>query len=240
MHIQLFGNGEDCGSVKSALNKTLGNVDGKMIIAVGGDGTFLKAMAESVSGKVPVLCVRSHGSKGVLAEGDIGDIKKIAEMLGNKKFSVVRCYMLEAHEGKNKMSGFNEIGFFRTTEDAIRFDLFINGMLFYKNVIADGGIVSTPSGSTAYNISAGGPVVAPDADNMVFTPINPHGFNKPVVFSGSAKVVFHRHPARAFADGKKLSPVKDSMEIRKSDDYANVISLGTPFYTRWQRIVGSC
>ncbi len=240
MRVQIFGNGKGCGDARSVLDKTLKNVEGKIIVAVGGDGTFLKAMAKSVASKVPVLCIRNHGSKGVLAEGDVNGIKKIAEMVRDKKFSVVRYHMLEARGGKNRMSGFNEIGFFRTTEDAIRFDLFINGMLFYKNVIADGGIVSTPAGSTAYNISAGGPVVAPDTDNLVFTPISPHGFNKPVVFSGTARVVFHRYYARAFADGKKLSLVKGLMEIRKSDNYANVISLGTPFYTRWQRIVGAC
>ncbi len=240
MRIQLYGNGEGCGNAKSVLDKTLNGVEGKMMVAVGGDGTFLEAIAKSAGSDVPVLCIRDKGSKGVLAEGNIGDIKKIAEAVRDKKFSVVRYPMIEAHGGNKKMSGFNEVGFFRTTEDAIRFDLFINGMLFYENVIADGGIVSTPAGSTAYNMSAGGPVVSPETENLVFTPINPHGFNRPVVFSGTAKVVFHRHPARAFADGKKLSLVKNLMEISKSGNYANVISLGTPFYTRWQRIVGSC
>ncbi len=208
------------------------------IIAVGGDGTFLKAFKKSALTGKPVLCIRAQGSKGVLAEGNISEIGQMEKKLKKQDFPIIKYPMLEGMTESKKLSGFNEIGFFRTSEEALRFDLFINGMLFYKNVVADGGIVSTPAGSTAYNVSAGGPVLDLMSKSLVFTPLNPHGLNKPVVFEGSAKIVFRRHSAHAFADGKRFSKIKKYLEITKSAKHAKIISLETPFHTRWQRIVG--
>ncbi|MBI2085093.1 MAG: NAD(+)/NADH kinase [Candidatus Aenigmarchaeota archaeon] len=209
------------------------------IIAVGGDGTFLKAFKKSAQTGKPVLCIRAHGSKGVLAEGNISEIRQMEKKLKKQDFPIIKYPMLEGGTENKKLNGFNEIGFFRTSEEALRFDLFINGVLFYKNVVADGGIVSTPAGSTAYNVSAGGPVLDLMSKSLVFTPLNPHGLNKPVVFEGSAKIVFHRHSAHAFADGKRFSKIKKYLEITKSAKHAKIISLKIPFHTRWQRIVGT-
>ncbi len=209
------------------------------IIAVGGDGTFLKAFKKSARTGEPVLCVRAKGSKGVLAEGDTSEIRRMEKKLKKRDFSIVEYHMLEGKTENKKLAGFNEIGFFRTSEEALRFDLFINGVLFYQNVVADGGIVSTPAGSTAYNVSAGGPVLDLMSNSLVFTPLNPHGLNKSVVFEGSAKIVFNRHPAQSFADGKRFSKITKRLEITKSGKHAKIISLKIPFYARWQRIVGT-
>lgn len=239
MHIQLFGNIKDCGSVRSALNKTLGGVDGKMIIAVGGDGTFLKAMTKSVASKVPVLCIRSNGSKGVLAEGDIASLDKMLARIKSGNFSVVKHHVIGGLSGKSEFFGLNEIGFFRKSDEAIRFDLFINGSLFYENVVADGGLFSAAAGSTAYNISAGGPIIDKSSESVVFTPINAHGFNRPVVFKGTAEIIFRRNSAHAFADGKKLADIEGRLKVCKADRHVNVISIGTPFSTKWKRIYGA-
>lgn len=158
--------------------------------------------------------------------------------LRDKNFSIVKYPMLRGKTENRTSAGFNEISFFRTSEEALRFDLFINGVLFYGNLVADGGVVSTPAGSTAYNISAGGPVLDLESNSLVFTPLNPHGLNRPVVFEGSAKIIFRRNAAQTFADGRKFSGVKSHLEVSKSGKHANVISLGTPFYARWKRLVG--
>ncbi len=220
------------------INKLLGSLPFDIIVAIGGDGTFLKAFKLSAQTGRPVLCVRNGKSKGVLAECDLSGIKDASAKIRGKRFSVVRYPMLAGIADNHKVSGFNEIGFFRTSEEALRFDLFVNNALFYENVVADGGIVSTPAGSTAYNISAGGPVLDLMSKSLVFTPLNPHGLNKPIVFEGSVKIVFHRHSAQMFADGKKLHTAKNCLDVSKSGRNANIISLKTPFYARWKRIVG--
>ncbi|MBI4167418.1 MAG: NAD(+)/NADH kinase [Candidatus Aenigmarchaeota archaeon] len=225
-------------NARSLINKLLRSLPFDIIVTVGGDGTFLKAFKISAQTGRPVLCVRNEKSKGVLAECDLSDIRTAAKKIKNKRFSVVRYPMLAGIADNHKLSGFNEIGFFRTSEEALRFDLFVNNALFYENVVADGGIISTPAGSTAYNISAGGPVLDLASKSLVFTPLNPHGLNKPIVFEGSVKIVFRRNSAQLFADGKKLYKAKNYLGVSKSDRNANVISLKTPFYTRWKRIVG--
>ncbi|MBI3412781.1 MAG: NAD(+)/NADH kinase [Candidatus Aenigmarchaeota archaeon] len=225
-------------SIKPAIVKLLKSVKLDAIVAVGGDGTFLRAFREGARTNKPVLCIRSGNSKGVLAEGGASEFEKMAQKIKAGGFSIIKYPMLEGRTEKQRLSGFNEIGFFRRTEEALRFDLFVNNVLFYENVVADGGIIATPAGSTAYNISSGGPVLDLASQSLVFTPLNPHGLNKPVVFEGSAKIVFKRHGAQAFADGKKLPAVKRYLEIFKSGKSAKVISLKTPFYTKWRRIVG--
>lgn len=236
MAVKIFSS-EKHKNIGPYIDKLLGNSRPGIIVAMGGDGTFLKAFRESAKTGRAVLCVRGGDSKGVLAEGDLSDLGTMAKRVRTKKFSVVKYPMLQGRTERQKSSGFNEVGFFRTSEEALRFDLFINNVLFYENVVADGGLVSTPAGSTAYNISAGGPVLDLMSESLVFTPLNPHGLNRPVVFEGSAKIVFKRHPAQTFADGKRLSRVKKYLQVSKSADYAKVISLKIPFYTRWKRIV---
>jgi len=230
--------GEKHKNTKAAAVKLLKNTPFSIIVAVGGDGTFLKAFKKSVKSGKPVLCVRNGNSKGVLAEGNLYEINSMAEKMKNREFSVVKYPMLQGKTESRKLYGFNEIGFFRTSEEALRFDLFVNNTLFYENVVADGGLISTPAGSTAYNISAGGPVLDLGSQGLVFTPLNPHGLNKPVVFEGSAKIIFKRNGAQAFADGKRFSGIKKYLHVSKSGKHAKVVSLKTPFYTRWKRIVG--
>ena len=241
MHVLVVGKNGKYRNIKAVFDKYLKKVDGKIMIAVGGDGTFLHAAKKAAKNEIPLLCIRNReGSKGVLSEGSESDISNIAKRLSSNKFSIVRYPLLEARINGKKISGFNEIGFFRTSEKALRFDLLINNTLFYKNVIADGGIISTPAGSTAYNISAGGPILDISSRNLVFAPLNPHSFNKPVVFSGTAKIKFKRHAARVFADGDETVITKNDIEIYESKYYVDVISLGHPFYERWQRIVSPC
>ncbi|MFH0890154.1 MAG: NAD(+)/NADH kinase [Candidatus Aenigmatarchaeota archaeon] len=236
----MFGDKTKHKNITGVIDKSLKNTPGDLIVAIGGDGTFLKAMTKASKSGVPVLCIRADESKGVLAEADLSDIDRITEKLGRGEFSLVKFCMIDGRTDNKKFTSFNEIGFFRLTEKALRFDVFVNNSLFYKNVIADGGVISTPAGSTAYNISAGGPIIDRSSESLVFTPLNPHGFNKPVVFSGSVKIIFKRHAARAFADGKGIGTLGSCIEVSKSKSYANVVSFDTPFCTRWQRIVGQC
>jgi len=242
MRVLVCGNRVKYRNIKKMVDNALKEIDGTIMISIGGDGTFLHAAKKAAKNKTPLLCLRSkEGNKGVLAEGDISEINNIIKKLKSKKYSLLRYPLLEARVKRKKITGFNEIGFFRTSEKALRFDVYINSLLFYKNVIADGGIISTPIGSTAYNISAGGPILDRSSRDLVFAPLNPHSFNKPVVFSGNIMIKFERHPARIFADGSKTTIMSgNKIEINESRNYVDIISLRRPFYNRWQRIVNPC
>ncbi len=203
------------------------------ILAVGGDGTFLRAIQKAVQIRKPVLCVRGDESKGFLSDIGILWIDRALQAMKKKNHSVKKFPLLEIKTGKKKHYAFNEVNFFRREKKAARYDVFLNNSAIYRKLIADGGIITTPAGSTAYNISAGGPVIF--NSSMAFTPINPHGFFKPFVFSGAVRVI-NTFPVDLFCDGNAIGKSKDFI-VRKSKQTVGVIKVGKPdFSEKWKRI----
>lgn len=148
------------------------------LIVVGGDGTILGA-AEAASLKdIPIVGV-NLGRLGFLADIEPYEIEEAMEKLINKQYKIEERMMLRAtivgHNGeKSVFYGLNEINVTRGSfSRLVEFEICINDELsdIYP---ADGVIVATPTGSTAYNLSAGGPIVVPHADTYVVTPICPH------------------------------------------------------------------
>jgi len=103
----------------------------------------------------------------------------------------------------------------------------------YRKLIADGGIITTAAGSTAYNISAGGPVIF--NNSMAFTPINPHGFFKPFVFSGAVRIS-DAFSVDLFCDGNPAGKSRDFV-VKKSKRRVGIIKIGSAeFADKWKRI----
>lgn len=203
------------------------------ILAVGGDGTFLRAIQKAIKIRKPVLCVCAGESKGFLSDLSIFELDRALRTLKRKKYSVKRFPLLEVKAGKNKGFAFNEVNFFRQEKKAARYDVFLNGKAIYRKLIADGGIIATPAGSTAYNISAGGPVIF--NNSMAFTPINPHGFFKPFVFSGAVRII-NAFSVDLFCDGNAIGKSRDFI-VRKSKKRVGIIRIGKPdFSEKWKRI----
>ena len=160
----------------------------EMIVALGGDGTMLRTAHYLAGHRVPVLGI-NLGSFGYLTEVNLNEIHSTLELIISGKFVTEKRMMLDVSikHGKtitNVGSVLNDVVINRGDLSRMNeLEMAVNGsyLTTYKG---DGLIVSTPTGSTAYSLSAGGPIVFPGKDLIIINPICPHTLtNRPIIFS---------------------------------------------------------
>ena len=150
---------------------------GGFTFVIGGDGTLLKAARFYAAAKTPVLGI-NLGRLGFLSQAGIDEIDDVVSKVLDGKYSTEERLMLES-ENALALNDFVIKGC--NTYRASKFYLEINDR-FVCDYIADGLIISTPTGSTAYGLSAGGPVLYPTLDAIVIVPVCPHTLNaRPLV-----------------------------------------------------------
>ncbi len=164
------------------------------ILVLGGDGTLIEAARDTVELGIPLLGI-NLGSLGFLAEVEKAGVKHALSLLIEDHFHTEERMMLDGQlfRGETCMDtsyALNDIVITRSgSMQIIHFHIYVNGQ-FLNEYNADGVILSTPTGSTGYNMSAGGPIVEPGAKLLVITPICPHTLNtRSVVLSGEDEVV---------------------------------------------------
>lgn len=149
------------------------------IITLGGDGTIIRAARETAGTNIPIVGI-NLGHLGYMTSISLGeDISGMLDCLLTGKFEVEKRMMLEGsvNGGESNLS-LNEIVITkRNAVKTIRFRIVSNGQ-FLNEYSADGIIIATPTGSTAYNLSAGGPIVDPGARMTILTPICPHALSR--------------------------------------------------------------
>lgn len=147
------------------------------VLALGGDGTLIRAAREVHPYGVPLLGI-NLGNLGYLTEADVQNAEEALQQLFQDEVQVEKRMMLcgKVNEEQEQLA-LNDIVVTRSGAlRMIHFELYVNGELL-NTYHADGVIVSTPTGSTAYNLSAGGPIVEPTASVIVVTPICSHALN---------------------------------------------------------------
>lgn len=206
-----------------------------IIISVGGDGTFLKS-ARLSNGK-PIVGINA-GTLGYLTEISPENIKRALADISNENYHIENRMMLEGEiirkNGNNIdiPASLNEIAISKNTFGVVRFDAIINGKLI-NSYTADGILVCTPTGSTAYNLSCGGPIVDPTAHILTLTPIAPHTvINRSIILSDESvvdiKITELRDNTLSYAlyDGKAIEVFSgDIIRIRKSDKITKIIKI---------------
>lgn len=157
------------------------------ILTFGGDGTFLRAVNFSLKANAPLLGV-NMGNLGFLSDTSLTELETSIDDLKKNKFKVQNRMMLKVVlKRKNKVllssTALNDVVIHRgSTPNLIEIALSSNRR-FVLETRCDGIIASTPTGSTAYSLSAGGPIISPVMDAIVITPINPHVLTvRPMVF----------------------------------------------------------
>jgi NAD+ kinase len=160
----------------------------ELIVVLGGDGTMLRAARYVAGHKVPILGI-NMGSFGYLTEVNLNEIHSALELIIRGEFEIEKRMMLDVsiRHGKtvtNVGSVLNDVVINRGSLSRMNeFEMEVNGkyLTTYKG---DGLIVSTPTGSTAYSLSAGGPIVFPGKDLIIINPICPHTLtNRPIIFA---------------------------------------------------------
>jgi NAD+ kinase len=173
-----------------AESKDLSPEEVRCVMSVGGDGTFLAAASLMFGTTIPVVGV-STGRLGFLPTISV-DVNNVCGSLDNillGNFDVEYRSMLQVEGCLGKQNhALNEVWFQKRGASIAEINVYINGE-FLNNYWADGLIVATPTGSTAYSLSAGGPIVAPDAPCLIVSPIAPHSLNvRPIVVPDSAHI----------------------------------------------------
>lgn len=198
-----------------------GSIDA--IIVFGGDGTMLRALDAFVDSDVPMLGV-NLGRLGFLLETEVSELQQAIDMLCKGSYVIERRMMLkiEGFCGDKHISAYatNDVSVSRgLSQRMIALDAFVNDMLV-DHYIADGVVLASPTGSTAYSLSAGGPIVSPDVSCFILNPICPHTLqSRPIVLSSDACVRLRLNMNEA-RDGVQLS--LDGQSVCEMNNYEEV------------------
>lgn len=164
-----------------------------LLISIGGDGTFLDATTMLRDTLIPIIGINT-GRLGFLARFGSEEIREAVEMLVNGDYEIEERTLLsiESDEGiigRNNLA-LNEVALHKNDHTSmIVVHAYVDGE-FLNSYWADGLIVATPTGSTAYSLSVGGPIVDPASKNFIIAPIAPHNLNvRPMVISDDSEVV---------------------------------------------------
>ena len=218
----------------SEMEKELPGAD--MLICFGGDGTILHAARDAYPWDIPILGV-NMGSVGFMAAPEHGELEKLAQ-IGTGKYATELRMMLDVAVRRGR--------------EVLRRDVALNDAVITKGAVArvidlavradgvriydysgDGVILSTPTGSTAYSMSAGGPIVEPTAENILVTPICAHSLQaKPLVMGRDRLVSVRlgrtaRKTAYLSVDGGRAFKLSggDVVEVRRSQKYTRLVRL---------------
>lgn len=215
----------------------LANVD--LVISMGGDGTFLKAACMVGEREIPILGI-NKGRLGFLADVLPSEIEDVLEHV------LRRDYMIENHTViKLEADGecvdccpfaLNDIAVLkRDTASMISIKAYVNGE-FLVNYQADGLIIATPTGSTAYSLSNGGPIIVPQSGSLCITPVAPHSLNiRPIVINDTSvielEVCSRSHNFLVAIDGRSMKLTEGTrLTIRKADYMVKLVKLKNQRY----------
>lgn len=159
------------------------------VIVIGGDGTLLRTFQKIKNKSVKIIAINA-GTLGFITEIRKESYKDIFEEILNNNFSIENRHFLEIRIGNKVYEALNEV---YLTKDNIKRNIISSEIFVEENFLAefkgDGVIISTPTGSTAYSLSAGGPVITPELKVFLITPIAPHNLNtRPIVLSGEKEI----------------------------------------------------
>lgn len=204
------------------------------VISLGGDGTMLETLEYVRKSGIPVLGVNT-GRLGFLATVYKEDFEKAILLLTKEKYTLDKRELIELVDCNACFNGINyalnEFTIHKKESSAmINIDTYVDG-IFLNSYFADGIIISTPTGSTAYSLSCGGPIMVPDSDNFIITPIAPHNLNvRPIVISNNKTISFKVSGRSDFFNvslDSRSQTIKNETEltIKKAEFRFNMINL---------------
>ncbi len=201
-----------------------------MMIALGGDGTMLRASHISAPAGIPIFGV-NMGHFGFLTEISHDDIMDHLDPLLNGEYNLENRMMLRVEHWSNEEC----VGVWRVLNDVVvcrgsvvrplRLKAWVDGFLLTRYV-ADGLIAATPTGSSAYALAAGGPILPPEMRNIVIVPVAPHlSLDRAIVLAEGARVSIgvqaNSHDAVMSGDGQAPQPLSEGDTVRvQTDEYS--------------------
>jgi NAD+ kinase len=206
----------------------------ELIFSVGGDGTFLETIIKVKDYGIPIAGVNT-GRMGFLANIYADEIGKSIDMLSKGEYEIIERCLLKLKRPANLFEGnnsyaLNEITIQKSDLSMITISVYINDK-YLNTYWSDGLIISTATGSTAYNLSAGGPILTPDDESIIISPIAPHNLTiRPIVVPGESKL-------KMIVEGRSLEymatvdfrskkvPFGEEVHIIRSDDKIKTVMM---------------
>ena len=209
--------------------------DTEIVLALGGDGTLLRAAELARPAGVPLLGI-NLGKVGFLAEAEIGDLDQVVAVVVDRKYAVDERLTVEvtAELGRDRLAGswaLNEVSVEKSGHQMLELLVDVDGRPLSRYG-CDGVVCATPTGSTAYAFSAGGPVVWPEVEALLLVPVSAHAlFSRPLVAAPTSTVVITVDPAAAGAvlccDGRRTValPAGARVTVRRGAPAVRVVRL---------------
>jgi len=213
-----------------------------VIVALGGDGQMLQTMHRYLNSKIPIYGM-NRGSVGFL----LNDYREdhLIERLDHAEVNVIhplRMTAFDDHKAEHKALAINEVSLFRQIYQAAKLRISVDGRVRLEGLICDGVLVSTPAGSTAYNLSAHGPILPIDAPLMVLTPISPFRPRRwrGAILPNEAVVLIEvlepeKRPVSAVADNTEFRDVI-AVEVKEASD-VDIVMMFDPGHSLAERIL---
>jgi len=212
-----------------------------LVVVLGGDGTLLSAVRDTAATDAPLLGV-NLGSLGFLTDVPLASLFPVLDQIAEghaavEQRSLMRCELLRGEEILGSYNAFNDVVVNKTALARLNhYDLFVD-KAFVSSYRADGMIVATPTGSTAYSLSAGGPVLMPAVNAFVITPVAPHSLtHRPLVVPDSSVVELRLRSDEEVAylslDGQPGLDLKDGdrVQCRRSEHKVSLFRTETDFF----------
>lgn len=206
------------------------------ILVFGGDGTILRAKDIALQTGAPLLGI-NLGYLGFLSESTLVDLRKSIKDLLKNKYKLQKRMLLSVSVRHRQKAVYHGLALNDAVIDKadsprlIHIRIYSSGR-FVLDTRCDGLIASTPTGSTAYSLSAGGPILSPVMEAIVVSPLNPHILSiRPMVYPGTDKLTFRVHgnetPARLQIDGINVHKLNefDEVSVTQAKEYVNFIKL---------------
>jgi len=212
-----------------------------LVLSVGGDGTFLETMLKVRDFGVPIAGVNT-GRMGFLANISEDEISHSIDLLCGGEYKVVERSLIEIKDphgifDKGASTALNEVTIQKADPSMITINVYVDGA-YLNTYWADGLIVSTATGSTAYNLSVGGPILSPEDESIIISPISPHNLTiRPIIISGESNL-------RMIVEGRskeyiatcdfrsKRLPFSEGISISRSREKLKTVMLkGMDFYS---------
>jgi NAD+ kinase len=200
-----------------------------LVIAFGGDGTMLTAARLFSGSDLPIMGV-NVGRLGFLAEFNVDELPGALQDVLSGNYRIVDRTLLEAHVHGKTIQAFNEIVFEKKDSSRLITTHIAHQQYLIASYRADGVIIATPTGSTAYSLSCGGPLITPSSSVLCITPISPHSLTmRPLIIPDTleltVKVDSSGSEARLVADGQIEIPIgkNDQVLIRRSATQVKIV-----------------
>ncbi|MEQ1771541.1 MAG: NAD kinase [Devosia sp.] len=207
----------------------VGEASAEVVVALGGDGLMLQSLHQAMPRSVPVFGMNC-GSVGFLMNDFSGEA--LFERLQAAKPTHIYPLTMtvrDANGGEHTAEALNEVSLFRTTYQAVKVEIAVDGKVQMDELICDGILLSTPAGSTAYNLSAHGPILPIDAPLLALTPISPFRPRRwrGAIIGNHASVTFRtkeweKRPCSAVADNVEF---QNAVEVSVRENREHRVTL---------------